>query len=83
MQQYSLCMSLHYLYLYLLLRPEGCRVGVGDGSCCAGRMAGWPVTVGMVKVGGVSQPGADAERYRCACWLGVVTGISAALLGAF
>jgi len=25
--------------------------------------------VGVVEVGGVSQPGADAERYRCACWL--------------
>jgi len=24
--------------------------------------AGWPVTAGVV-----SQPGADAERYRCAC----------------
>ena len=30
-------------------------------------MAGWPVTVGEVEVGVVSQPGADAERYRCAC----------------
>jgi len=35
-------------------------------------LAGWPVTVGVVEVGvvdtryGVSQPGADAERYRCA-----------------
>jgi len=34
-------------------------------------VAGWPVTV--VEVGvvdtcyGVNQPGADAERYRCAC----------------
>jgi len=36
----------------------------------------------VVEVGVVSQPGADAERYRCACfyctepwgWLGVVTG---------
>jgi len=27
---------------------------VGDG------LAGWPVTVGVVEVGGVSQPGADA-----------------------
>ena len=35
----------------------------------ADELAGWPVTVGMVEVGGVSQPGADAERYRCACWL--------------
>ena len=25
-------------------------------------LMGWPVTVGVV-----SQPGADAERYRCAC----------------
>ena len=25
-------------------------------------LAGWPLTVGVV-----SQPGADAERYRCAC----------------
>jgi len=40
----------------------------------AGRLAGWPVTVtvGVVEVGmvdtryRVSQPGADAERYRCA-----------------
>ena len=56
-------------------------------------VAGWPVTVGVVEMGvvdtrhGVSQPGADAERYRCAClhWslLGVVTGISAASTGAF
>jgi len=34
---------------------------------------GWPVMVGVVEVGVVdtrhivSQPGADAERYRCAC----------------
>jgi len=29
--------------------------------------AAWPVTVGVVEVGVVvSQPGADAERYRCA-----------------
>ena len=25
-------------------------------------LTGWPVTVGVV-----SQPGADAERYRCSC----------------
>ena len=37
------------------------------------RATGRPVTVGVVEVGvvdtrnGVSQPGADAERYRCAC----------------
>ena len=47
--------------------------------------------VGMVEVGvvdtryGVSQLGADAERYMCAClhwgWLGVVKGISAASTG--
>ena len=30
-------------------------------------LASWPVTVGVVEVGVVSQPGADAERYRCAC----------------
>jgi len=45
-------------------------------------LTGWPVTVAVVKVGvvdtryGVSQPGADAERYRRAClhggWLGMV-----------
>jgi len=29
-------------------------------------MAGWAVTVGVVEVGVVSQPGAEAERYRCA-----------------
>jgi len=57
-------------------------------------LAGWLVMVGVFEVGvvdtryGVSQPGADAERYRCAClytahrgWLGVVTGISAASTG--
>jgi len=30
-------------------------------------LAGWPVTVGVVEVGVVSQPAADAERYRCGC----------------
>jgi len=49
---------------------------VCDGSsvgCGRGWLAGWPVTVGVVEVGvvdkryGASQPGADAERYRCAC----------------
>jgi len=30
-------------------------------------LTGWPVTVGMVEVGVVIQPGADAERYWCAC----------------
>jgi len=35
---------------------RGCLAGDTDG------LAGWPVTVGVV-----SQPGADAERYRCAC----------------
>jgi len=46
------------LYLsILLLKPQGCRWW----------LAGWPVTVGVVEVGVVSQPGADAERYRCAC----------------
>ena len=33
----------------------------------AAALAGWPVTVGVVKVGVVIQPGADAEEYRCAC----------------
>jgi len=53
-------------------------------------VAGWPVilTGWLVTVGVVSQPGADAERYRCAFtlhtgWLGMVTGISAASTGAF
>jgi len=33
------------------------------------------VTVGVVEVGGVSQPGADAELYSVRVgWLGVVTG---------
>ena len=32
----------------------------------AAALASWPVTMGVVEVGGVSQPGADAERYRCA-----------------
>jgi len=30
-------------------------------------LTGWPVTVGVVEVGVVSQPGVDAEWYRCAC----------------
>jgi len=30
-------------------------------------LTGWPVTVGVVEVGVYSQPGADAERYWCAC----------------
>jgi len=30
----------------------------------AAALAGWPVTLGVVEVGGVTQPGADAERYR-------------------
>jgi len=34
-------------------------VGVAGGPV----MTGWPVTVGVV-----SQPAADAERYRCAGW---------------
>jgi len=38
-------------------------------SVVAAALAGWPVTVGVVEVGGVSQPGADAERYRCMYWL--------------
>ena len=54
-------------------------------------LTGWPVTVGVVGVDvvdgcySVSQPGTDAERYRCTClhwgWLGVVTGISVASTG--
>jgi len=28
-------------------------------------LMGWPVTVGVVEVGVVSQPAADAELYRC------------------
>jgi len=32
-----------------------------------GWLASWLVTVSVVKMGAVSQPGADAERYRCAC----------------
>ena len=50
---------------------------------------GWPVTVGVVEVGVVSQPGAYAERYRCACLhctqglAGRGDGISAASTGAF
>jgi len=50
----------------------------------AAALACWPVTVGVVKVDGVSQPGADAERYTCACWLdGRGDGISAASTGGF
>ena len=33
----------------------------------AAALASWPVTVSVVDDGVVSQPGADAERYRCAC----------------
>ena len=57
---------------------------MGDG------LAVWPVTVGMVEVGLIdSQPGADAERYRCAylhCTQGLVgrgAGFSAASTGGF
>jgi len=34
---------------------------VGDTSSVGDGLAGWPVTVGVVEVGVVSQPGADAE----------------------
>jgi len=57
-------------------------------------LTGWLVTVDVVEVGvvntrySVSQPGADAERYRCTRvynahrgWLGVVTGVSEASTG--
>jgi len=66
-------------------RWRGKVVGGGRGWLAGDTdgLDGWPVTVGVVEVGvvntryGVSQPGADAERYRCAClhwgWLGVVT----------
>jgi len=40
---------------------------VCNASSVSDRLAGWPVTVGVIEVGVVSQPGADAERYRCAC----------------
>ena len=30
-------------------------------------VTGWPVTVGVVEMGVVSQPAADAEQYRCMC----------------
>ena len=33
----------------------------------AAALTGCPVTVGVVEVGVVSQPAADAERYRCEC----------------
>ena len=33
----------------------------------AAALAGWPVTGGVVEVGVASHPGADAERYTCAC----------------
>ena len=33
----------------------------------AAALAVWALTVGVVEVGVVSQPGADAERYRCSC----------------
>jgi len=56
----------------------------------AAALACWPVTVGVVEVGMVSQSSAGAERYRCAClhythrrWLGVVAGISATSTGGF
>ena len=72
---------------------QGCTlvVGVAGWPVILTGWVGWPVTVGVVEVYvvdtryGIIQPGADAERYRCAClhwgWLGVVTGISAALTG--
>jgi len=37
-------------------------------------LAGWPVTVGVVEMGVVSQPGADAKRYRCAFTLDTGAG---------
>jgi len=41
---------------------------VGDTSSVGDGLAGWSVTVGVAEVGVVdSEPGADAERYRCAC----------------
>ena len=54
--------------VYILVRPEGVVGGVDDGSCCTGRLVG-DGGQGVVEVGGVSQSGADAERYRYACWL--------------
>jgi len=51
----------------LLLKPQ-VSVTVTQGVSVVGVagwpviLTGWPVTMGMV-----SQPGADSERYRCAC----------------
>ena len=50
-------------------------------------LTGWPVMVGVVDTCyGVSQPGADTGRYRCAFrqhtgWLGVVTASTGGSLG--
>jgi len=41
-------------------------VSVTVAAALAVILTGWPVTVGVVEVGVVSQPAADAERYRCA-----------------
>jgi len=62
----------------LLLKPlvGDARLSVVGRGWLAGDtdgLAGWSVTVGVVEVGvvdtryRVGQPGADAERYRCAC----------------
>ena len=32
-------------------------------------LASWMVMAVMVEVGSISRPAADAERYRCMCWL--------------
>ena len=59
-----------------MLSSDGDARSVGGGrGWLAGDidgLGGWPVT-GDGGRGQVSQPAADAERYRCACtgWLGV------------
>jgi len=56
--------------------------GVGDGSRCAGRLAGWPVILTGWPAGGRGHParsGTGARVYTAhRGWLGVMTGISAA-----
>jgi len=49
------------LYLSVLLLKSQVSVMMTEGVSVVG-VVGWPMMVGVV-----SQPGADAERYNCAC----------------
>ena len=55
-----------YKSIYKLTTINTTRLSVVSVTVAAA-LAGWPVTVSVVEVGVVMQPGADAGRYRCAC----------------